>query len=357
MIVDRSTKQIYKGGKEVKILLTGATGFLGSHLLDLLVERGEEVRVLVQSGEDIERLRRGKVEICRGDLSDCESLKVAVEGVERVLHCAARTGPWGPRVEYELANVQGVKSLVDVSLAAGVQRIVHVSSVTAHGVDVHGIADETAPLCGGPDPYSKSKAAGEHLLQQMIRDKGAPVTIVRPGLVYGPRDMGSFGRFATLVGQSKMVVIGSGKNHMPLIYVTDVVRGILLASAADCAVGKAYLLVNDEPVTQEGYLNAIATELGAPFPKQHIPYHLALSLGWLAEIAGHLFHWQQPPPLTRFGVEVLGGENRFTIDRARSELGFVPQVSLAEGVRDGIAWHRSRTGLLAQEKEQLSWRY
>jgi nucleoside-diphosphate-sugar epimerase len=327
----------------VKVLVTGATGFLGSHLLDMLVERGDEVRILMQPAEDIKRLSQTGVEVCRGDLSDRASLEAAVNGVDRVLHCAARTGPWGPQAEYETANVLGPKTLVDVSLAAGVKRIVHVSSVTVHGVDIRGTADETAPLRGGSDPYSRSKIAGERLLQQIMRDKGAPLTIVRPGLIYGPRDTGSFGRFATLIEQGKMVVMGSGNNHLPLIYVTDVAQGILLASTADRAIGREYLLVNDEPVTQSGYLNAIASELGVSPPKRHIPYRLALSIAATAEMTGHLLRWKQPPPLTRFGVEVLGGENRIIINKARSELGFVPQVSLAEGVRKGIAWYRQYT--------------
>lgn len=325
----------------MKVLVTGATGFVGSHLLDMLVEHGDEVRILVRPGEDIKSLARTGAEVCWGDLSDRASLEVAVDGVDHVLHCAAKTGPWGPQVEYKTVNVQGLKTLVDASLVAGVQRIVHVSSITVHGLDAHGTADETAPLCGGSDPYSRSKVAGEQLLQQMIRDKRAPLTIVRPGLIYGPRDAGSFGRFATLIEQGKMVVMGPGNNHLPLIYVTDVAQGILLASTAEHAIGREYILVNDESVTQSDYLNAIASELGVSPPRWHIPYHLALSIGSMAEMAGHLLHWKQPPPLTRFGVGMLGGENRFTINRARSELGFIPQVSLAEGTRKGIAWYRA----------------
>jgi nucleoside-diphosphate-sugar epimerase len=325
----------------VKVLVTGATGFVGSHLLDMLVERGDEVRIFARFGEDIQGLALAGVEVCWGDLSDRTSLEAAVDGMDRVLHCAARTGPWGPQAAYKIANVQGLKTLVDASLAAGVQRIVHVSSITVHGVDIHGTADETAPLCGGTDPYSRSKVAGEQLLQQVIRDKRAPLTIVRPGLIYGPRDAGSFGRFATLIEQGKMVVMGPGNNHLPLIYITDVVQGILLASVADHAIGREYILVNDEAVTQRDYLNAIASELGVSLPKWHIPYRLALSIGGMAEMTGHLLHWKQPPPLTRFGVGMLGGENRFLINRARSELGFTPQVRLKEGIRKAIAWYRA----------------
>ncbi|MDQ2907508.1 MAG: NAD-dependent epimerase/dehydratase family protein [Chloroflexota bacterium] len=323
------------------VLVTGGGGFLGSHVVDLLLEQGEAVRILARPAEDVTRLAEAGVDVHRGDMADRTSLESALAGVERVLHCAARTGPWGPPADYESINVLGLKALLEVALAAHVRRIVHVSSATVHGIDIRGTADETTPLRGGPDPYSQSKVAGERLLQQMIRDTGAPVSIVRPGLVYGPRDIGSFGRFAALVEQGKMVVIGSGNNHLPLIYVTDVARGIVLASTAEHAPGRAYLLVNDEPVTQNDYFNTIASELAVPRPRRHIPYRLALGAGFAAEMAGHLLHWKQPPPLTRFGVELLGGENRITINRARSELGFVPQMSLAEGVRQGIAWYRT----------------
>lgn len=325
----------------MKVLVTGATGFIGSHLLDTLVERGDEVRILARCGEDVKRLAQAGVKVYCGDLTDRPSVEAAVDGVERVLHCAARTGPWGSQVEYEIANVHGLKTLVEAAMAADVRRIVHVSSITVHGLDVGGTADETAPLRGGYDPYSRSKVAGEQLLQQLIRDKGVPVSIVRPGLVYGSRDTNSFGRFARLVEQGKMVIIGSGNNHLPLIYVRDVVQGILLASEADQAIGRAYLLVDDEPVTQRDYFNAIARELGVPPPRRHIPYRLALALSATAEAVGHLTRMKQPPPLMRFGLKQIAGENRFMIDRARSELGFVPQVSLAEGVREGIVWYRA----------------
>ena len=111
-------------------------------------------------------------------------------------------------------------------MVAGVRRFVHVSSITVHGVDIHGSADEITPLRGGSDPYSKTKVAGEYALQQMIEDSNAPVTIVRPGLIYGPRDTNSFGRFAGMIEQGKMPIIGSGRNHLPLIYVKDVAQGI-----------------------------------------------------------------------------------------------------------------------------------
>lgn len=336
------------------VLVTGATGLVGTHLVDLLVERGERVRVLVRSREDIPRLTQPGVEVCVGDMGDRASLEAAVAGAERVLHCAARMRPWGPESEYDLVNVRGVLTLMEAAMAAGVRRIVHVSSIDVHGLAVGGPIDETAPYSRERDPYSRTKIAGERVVQDLIRDRRAPATIVRPGLVYGPRDTNSFARFASLVEQGKMPIIGSGNNHMPLVYVTDVARGILLASEEDRAIGRAYLLVNDEPVTQRDYFNTIAAELGVRPPRWHVPYRVALALGATSELVGHLTHMKEPPPLMRFGLKQIAGENRFAISRARRELGFSPEANLAEGVRNGIAWYRMARRAQSSEEHARS---
>ena len=324
------------------VLVTGATGLLGSHMVDTLLAHGDCVRALVRPGEVADGLARPGVEICRGDLCDPASLQRAVAGMDRVINCAARTGVWGPRGEYEITNVRGVEVLLDAALAAGVRRFLHVSSIAVLGADVHGSADEAAPLRLDPNPYSWSKVMGEKVVEHAIRQRHAPATIIRPGWIYGPRDMGSFMRFARMIQQGKMVLIGSGNNHIPLVYVSDVAEGILLASQAPEAVGKIYILVNDEPVTQREYLDQIAAELGVRGPTRRIPYRVAVSLGVIAQAVGHLSRRIQPPPLSRYGVQLLGGENRFVITRARKELDFSPRVNLAEGVRESVAWFRER---------------
>jgi 2-alkyl-3-oxoalkanoate reductase len=322
------------------VLVTGATGFLGSHVIDLLLARGERPRVLVRPGDDING-RAADVDVHEGDMADRGALEAAVSGVDRVFHCAARTGPWGPEEEYEQTNVRGLALLVDVALSAGVRRLVHVSSITVHGNDVGGSADENAPFWAEPNPYSRSKIAGELLLERMIWERSAPVTIVRPGWIYGPRDHASFGRLAEMIQQGRMIVVGHGRNHVPLIYARDAARGVLLAGEVEGAQGRSYLLVNDEPVTQLDYLGAIAGELGAPAPTRRISYRLGLALGLLAETGTQLARRGQPPPVTRYGIQLLGGENRFVITRARRELGFAPEVGLAEGVRRAAEWYRT----------------
>jgi nucleoside-diphosphate-sugar epimerase len=323
------------------VLVTGGAGFLGSHLVELLLENGECPRVLVRPGEDVTALSADEVDIHWGDLADPAALASATRGVDRVLHCAARTGPWGPADEYERVNVRGLETLVRTALAAGARRFVHVSSITVHGNDVRGAADETAPLREEPNPYSRSKVAGERLLQRMIREEAAPVTIVRPGWIYGPRDRASFARLAERIATGRMLVVGDGRNDLPLIYVRDVARGILLAAGTEQAHGRSYVLVNDEPVTQRDFLEAIAAELGVAAPTRRLPYRLALTAGATAEALGRLARRREPPPVMRYGLQLLGGDNRFVITRAREDLGFDPLVDLAEGVMRAVAWYRA----------------
>ena len=336
------------------ILVTGATGLLGSHVLDLLVERRERPRALVRPGESAEAILDKDVDVRFGDVADPDALKAAADGVDCVVHCAARTGPWGPQDDYRATNVEGLKTVVRTALSVGARRIVHVSSITVHGARPRGTIDERAPLVGEPNPYSRSKVAGEKWLRALIATESVPVTIVRPGWIYGPRDAASFGRFATLVRSGRMPIIGSGQNHLPLVYVRDVADGVLRAAQSAGTDGRAYLLVGDEPVTQRDYLEAIAAELAVAAPTRRVPLWVAWTLAAALEGRARLPRRNEPPPMTRYGVELLGREKRFTIDRARRELGFSPKVGLADGVRSSVDWYLSSGQ--AAKSEGTSWK-
>jgi nucleoside-diphosphate-sugar epimerase len=174
----------------------------------------------------------------------------------------------------------------------------------------------------------------------MIQDEGAPVTIVRPGWIYGPRDRASFARIARMIETGQMTRVGGGDNHLPLIYVRDAAWGVLLAGESPPAEGRSYLLVNDEPVTQKDFIAAIAAELDAPVPTRRVPYGLALKLATAGEAMARVAGMRRPPPVMRYGIQLLGGENCFSITRAREDLGFVPLVDFDEGVRRSVEWYR-----------------
>lgn len=328
----------------MKVLVTGAAGFLGGHLVDMLVERGDEVRAMVRPVEDASRLRKlSGVEVVHGDLTDAESLKRAVEGMQAVYNVAAKTGPWGLEREYNAINVWGVADLITAAMEVGVQRIVHTSSITVYGHHLRGLVTEEHPYYAEDNPYSRTKIAGEKLIADMVKGRGAPIVIVRPGWIYGPRDTASFGRFVALVDSGKGFIIGSGKNILPIVYVRDVAQGMILAANADeSVVGRAYTLADDRRVTQAEYLNMMADFLGVPHLSRHYPYAALYSAGRIGELLWRAMGRRNaaPPPVTTYGVTLLGGDQEFSIDRARRELGYEPQYDYIRGLSEGVKWYQ-----------------
>ncbi len=329
----------------MKVLVTGAAGFLGGHLVDMLVEGGDEVRAMVRPVEDAGYLRTlAGVEVVNGDLTNKESLKRAVNGVERVYNVGAKTGPWGPESVYRAINVYGLSDLIHAAMDAGVQRIVHTSSITVYGHSLHGIVTEDHPFHAEDNPYSRTKIEGEKLIADLIESQGAPVVIVRPAWIYGPRDTASFAKYVSRVESGKFFFVGSGKNIVPTVYVRDVAQGLIKAGdAGNEVVGQAYTLANDEHITQETYLNTIADTLGVAHVSLKVPFSALYLAGRGAELA-----WQAmgrrnaaPPPLTTYGITLQGGDQQFSIDKARRELGYAPQFNIKQGVAEGVTWYRS----------------
>ena len=327
----------------MKVLVTGAAGFIGGHLVDILVERGDEVRALVRPVEDTSHLRKlAGVEIMHGDLTDAASLKRAVQGVQRVYNVAAKTGPWGLEEVYRAVNVQGLADLIHAAMDAGVQRIVHTSSITVYGHHLHGIVTEDYPYYAEDNPYSRTKIAGEKLISKLVKEQGAPVVVVRPAWVYGPRDTASFSRFVNLVESGKGFLIGTGKNIVPVAYVRDVAQGIVKAGDAGYEViGRAYNIADDRRITQAEYLNTIANALQVPQVSRKLPFSSLYLAGRTAEVLWQALGRRKaaPPPLTTYGVTLLGGNQQFSIDRACRELGYTPEFDVKRGVAEGVRWY------------------
>ncbi len=327
----------------MKVLVTGAAGFLGGHLVDMLLERGDDVRAMVRPAENASHLRMlDGVEVVQGDLTDRESLKRAVEGVQRVYNVAAKTGPWGLEKDYIAVNVWGVADLVTAAMDAGVQRIVHTSSITVYGHHLHGSITEDHPFHAEDNPYSRTKIAGEKLVADFVKERGAPVVVVRPAWIYGPRDTASFGRFVSMVESGKGFLIGSGNNIVPVVYVRDVAQGLIKAgNAGDEAIGKAYTIADDRRVTQAEYLNTIADFLEVPPVSRKLPYFALYTAGRTAELLWQAMGRRKsaPPPVTTYGVTLLGGNQEFSIEKARRELGYQPEYDVIRGVYEGVSWY------------------
>jgi nucleoside-diphosphate-sugar epimerase len=325
-----------------EILLTGGNGFVGRHLVAALLHRGDGVRVLALPGEDTGWLEQLGVAVHRGDVRRPETLTEPMRGADGVIHLAAMMDVWRPIEDYRAVNVTGTENVCQSALAAGVRRVVHMSSSSVYGVGLGAPVDECFPLAPFPDPYPITKAAGDRAVQRMIRKRGLPGVIIRPDQIFGPGDLLHFAAMADRLVAGRGVIVGSGDNAMPFVYVTDAVKGLLLALDDEHAVGNAYNITNDQPLTQRHLLHAIAGEIGVGPPRLHLPYHLLFAAGHLAERVATLSRSSLRPPITRLGVAFFGTDNRHLIEKARRELGYEPEVSLHDGVRLAAAWYLGR---------------
>jgi nucleoside-diphosphate-sugar epimerase len=324
------------------VLITGGNGLLGRYLVAALQDRGDGVRVLALPSADPGWLRQRGVAVYRGDVCWPDTLAAPMSGVSAVFHLAGMMGVWRPLQDYRDVNVTGTRNVCKAALAEGVSRIVHVSSWTVYGMDLGRPAREDFLLRPSSEPYAITKAEGDLMVQRMIAEDRLPAVIIRPGTFFGPGDRLHFGRMADRLRAGKGVIVGRGDNALPFVYVTDVVQGLLLALDCERAVGQAYNISNDHPLTQQQLLEVIAHDIGVNSPTVHVPYRALYIAGGTAERTAALAGSGEQPLLTRLGVKLFGTDNRLAIDKARCELGYVPRVTIRNGVRISAEWYRAR---------------
>lgn len=325
----------------MQVLVTGGNGLLGRHVVPLLGARGYQVRVLTLPGEDTSWLQDQGALVVAGDVRLAESIAPAVEGVDAVIHMAGMMGLWRSLKDYQAVNVDGTQKVAQAAIGAGVSRFVQISSWTVYGMNLGHAVSEDFPLAPFEEPYAVTKAAADLLIQQMTARDALPAVIVRPGTFFGPGDLLHFARIADRVRLRRALVVGSGDNALPFVYVTDVAQGVVRALEHG-VVGHAYNISHDQPVTQLELLEAIAAELDTAGPRLHIPYAVMYAAGAAAERLAAVTGSGRQPLLTRLGVKLFGTDNRHCIGRARREIGFEPEVTLREGVHRAALWYRSQ---------------
>ena len=321
----------------MKVLITGATGLLGGHLIRELRERGEDIRALVLPVENTDRLVEQGVEVVRGDVTDASTLGSAVKEIELIFHLAGMMGVWRPLAEYRLVNVTGSENLYKAAQKAGVRRFVHTSSHTVYGLGYGRFLTEKDALRPDPDPYSLTKAEGDRLMRRLMLSSQVETVILRPGTFFGPGDRLHFGRMAQKVKDGKGLILGRGDNALPFCYVTDIVQGFLLAAYHEHAPGNVYNITNDRPLTQSEMFNAIADAVGGVRPRLHLPYVPIYYGSIVAErVVAPLTHTK--PVVTQLGAMMFGSDNRHSVEKARRELGYEPKVDLHTGIQLAAEW-------------------
>ncbi|MFL5495806.1 MAG: NAD-dependent epimerase/dehydratase family protein [Gemmatimonadales bacterium] len=320
------------------VLVTGAAGFTGLALARSLGTRGYPVRALVRDRLQAEDLKAAGAEVIIGDIRDPSIIAKAVAGIHTVYHLAAvfrRAGV--PDSEYREVHVDATKRLVEESAAAGVNRFLHCSTVGVHGdVDLASPANEDAPMHPG-DIYQVTKLEGEQMARDTAQRTGVPLTVVRPGPIYGPGDRRLFKLFGG-IARRRFLLLGNGSPHFQMVYIDDLVEGFRLAAETPEAAGRTYIITGGQAPTLNELVNEIAEVAHVPPPRLRLPV-------WPFTVAAALCEavcvpLGIEPPIFRRRVSFFTKNRWFDTSRAREELGFVPRIRLREGIQRTLDSYR-----------------
>jgi len=321
-------------------LITGATGFVGSHLAQRCRERGLRVRALARPSSDVGFLRQLPVEVFQADLTDRTRMAQAVQGVDTVVHCAAKVGEWGPVEEFRAVNVDGLRGLLDACRDQPLRRFVHLSSLGVYAARHHYGTDESEPLPPQHiDGYTQTKVEAEQLVMQFHQEHHLPVVVLRPGFIYGPRDRTTIPNLVDKLKRKQVRYLGSSASVLNTIYVGNLIDAILLALEKPQAVGQVYNLTDGEKVSRRRFLETLAEGTGVPVPRPvPVPLPMARLMAWWFEGAARRRGDASPPLLTQARVKFLGLNLDFSIAKARRELGYNPRTSFEQGMSETVAW-------------------
>jgi nucleoside-diphosphate-sugar epimerase len=325
----------------VRVLVTGASGFIGSALCEELIRAGHEPRGLDLAAPPA--ALSGRMASLRGDITDRKTCAQAVRGCEAVCHLAARVGDWGPARDYFAVNVGGTQALLDAARTAGLRRFVLVSSLAVHHYGGHLEADEHTARDAVINAYARSKIAAEDL----VRQEAGPVewTIVRPGVFpFGPRDRTSFVHLAAAAERGGLGFVNGGQALVTTAYVENLVGGLRLALEHPRAADESFVMGDPRPVSWRELFEGLARALGGPRPRLNLPELLAYPLAGGLELGYRALRIRRPPPLTRYRILLAARDCHFVSHKARDLLGYRPRIELEEAIARSVAWYRSLSG-------------
>ncbi|NNM20019.1 MAG: NAD-dependent epimerase/dehydratase family protein [Gammaproteobacteria bacterium] len=318
------------------ILVTGATGFTGSHLCKRLVANGEQVVAFVRGSSETRVLEEIGVECRVVDICDPQDVSANFQGIDRVYHIAAAwRAEHADRQEFQRVNVEATRNLLEAAKAANVRRFVHCSTVGVQGDIDDPPADEDYRFQPG-DHYQETKLKGELLAREYFAD-GLPGAVFRPVGIYGPGDT----RFLKLfrpISKGTFVMIGTGETLYHLTFIDDLVDGILLVGSREEALGEVFTLAGATYTTLGELADSIAGALQKPRRRLRIPFYPV----YIASIVCDRFCRMVgvEPVLYPRRVEFFSKDRAFSIDKAKRMLGYQPKIDLQEGLRRTAEWYR-----------------
>lgn len=318
------------------VLVTGGTGFVGGAVVDRLLAEGWEVHVLARSPERLAPRHQGKVGVVTADLrADLPPLPP----VAAIVHAAADMETHHATTTMQATTVAGTQRMVDAAVRASVTRFVHVSSQAVYGFDRdYHDADETTPMRPSPYAYCETKRLAEEVVWSAGR-QGLPVTVIRPGFVYGPGDRRTLPPVVAQLRAGKIKAhIGGGGFDTGAVHVENCAAGIFQALVTPEAAGEAFHLGDGRVLTIKQLAHDLCRKLGVAEPTGHFPFAAAMAMAKTIEGTWKLLRRPGVPPLTAFTVAMLHRNSGFSIAKARRILGYEPQRQWEESLDELVAW-------------------
>ncbi len=333
----------------MKILVTGANGFVGSSLCRRLVSAGHQVMGMVRATSDLTLLQGVPVEFVSGSLSDRESLKAATVNQDLVFHVAAAVTDWGSLGYFRKINVDGTRNVIEAAISNQVPRFLYVSSVAVASFSDQKNMDEDAPQLPTPYPYCQTKREAEALVNDLHRSGKIQTVIVRPGDIYGPNDRVALLRMGEMLRKRQLPYVAGGNKLGAFTYIDNLVEGMILASTNDKAYGRTYILTDGVEMSWRTYFEKLTDALGYPHPSLSVNPKIGYAAAFMLENMYRLLNIQQRPPFSRYLINHLSTDFHFSIERARVELGYQPIQDMDETIRRTADWYK---GYLAARENQ-----
>lgn len=324
-----------------RAFVTGATGLVGSHLVERLIERGNKVWALVRPGSQAGFLKEQGVECVHSDLTDPAGLRGIIQDIDIIYHCAARPPLGGTAPDFYRDNVEGTTNLLEAGRQAGIERFVHVSTVDVYGYRHHDGTDERAPF-KADGLYSWSKIEAERIVMRYYQQHELPVSVVRPCLIYGPRDRHLLPTVLQLISRKHTPLVCGGHVLLDLVYVGDVAEALCLAGTDRAAIGQAYNITDGARHTLREVVQTCARKVGQAPQYLNVPYSLAYGMAMLISGLSSWLKFSTLPVLRWEVIKAMGHHRHFDISKAAHELGYRPQVSLEAGLTLTLNWYRSQ---------------
>jgi nucleoside-diphosphate-sugar epimerase len=321
----------------MNLLVTGGGGFLGQALCRGLVERGHAVRSFNRGVYPA--LDALGVQQVQGDLADRDAVIAAARGCEAIFHNAAKAGAWGSYDSYHRANVLGTDNVIAACRAHAIGKLVYTSTPSVTHRATHPVEGGSADTVPYGDHFKAHYATTKAIAEKAVlaaNDATLATIALRPRLIWGPGDAQLLPRLAQRARAGRLWLVGSGDNLIDTTYIDNAAQAHFdafaqLSAGAACA-GRAYFISNGEPMPARVIVNALLAAAGAPAVTKALPFPIAYALGGACELAWTVLPLQGEPPLTRFLAEQLSTTHWYDMTPATRDFGYVPRVSIAEGL-------------------------